>query len=65
MRFCEDRIFFPEKKWDEFDLGEGGGEFPLVPPSAEAGKTLLDDCFHMVNGNRENGTDELFLVISC
>jgi len=60
-------MVFREKKRDEFDLGEDGGEIPAAPcpPNAEAGTTLLEDCFHMVNGDRENGTDGFLVVPSC
>lgn len=47
-----ERSVLDEKNLDELDLGDAGGDpFPL---RAEAGTTRLEDCFHMLSGEREN-----------
>jgi hypothetical protein len=51
--FLVDKRDFAEKYLLEFDPGEAGGE--VFPPKADTGTTrLLDDCFHIVKGERDN-----------
>jgi hypothetical protein len=47
-----ERSVLDEKNLDELDLGDGGDD--ALPLRADAGTTRLDDCFHILSGDREN-----------
>jgi hypothetical protein len=59
--FLVDNSVFPENNLDELHLGDEGGD--AVPLRADTGTTRLEDCFHILSGDRENCFSSIFAEV--